>query len=62
MELERNTIDDWFQHLMDVQDPEDSESATDNTLKDAQIFWELSKVEPVVEKQDGDLGHCKLWI
>lgn len=62
MELERDTIDKWFQHLMDDEDPGDSEAAADNPLRDAQIFWELSKGEPIAEKQDGDLGHCKLWL
>ncbi len=62
MEIERNTIDDWFQHLIEADDPENSETVTDNTLQDAQIFWELSKGEPIVEKQDVDLGHCKLWL
>ena len=39
MELECNTIDDWFQYLMDVENPEHSETAADNPLKDAQTFW-----------------------
>lgn len=62
MELERDSIDDWFDYLMEVENPEDSETGAENPLRDAQTFWELSKGEPIAQKEDGDLGHCKLWL
>ena len=40
---------------------EDSEIGAEE-LGDARTFWELSKGEPVAEKEDIDLGHCKLWV
>ena len=28
----------------------------------ARVFWTLSQDAPVAEKQDSDLGHCRLWL
>ena len=57
-EINHNTLDDWFQHLVDFDDPDGSE----DSVREAQTFWELSRDKPVAEKQDKDLGHCRLWI
>ena len=62
LEISHDSIEDWFQYLMDSGSLDDSQAASESPLKDAKIFWKLSKSEPVAEKQDGDLGHCKLWI
>ena len=62
MEVDGNSLDKWFQHLAEAADPDDPESASDNPLREAQTFWELSRDEPAAEKQDVDLGHCRLWI
>ena len=62
MEVDCDSLDNWFQYLAEVADPDVSEDTADNALQEAQTFWELSKDEPVAEKQDVDLGHCRLWI
>ena len=62
MEMDRATLDDWFRHLQRTEDSEDSQHSASSSVRDARIFWELSKNAPAAEKQDGDLGHCRLWI
>ena len=62
MEINRESLDSWFQHLSEASVPDDPDNAADNALQEAQTFWHLSKDEPVAEKQDVDLGHCRLWI
>ena len=62
MEIDRGSLDDWFQYLAGAAGPNASEDASDNALQEAQTFWEISKDEPVAEKQDVDLGHCRLWM
>lgn len=63
-EIEKNSLGEWFDHL---GRPDDSgDDATDEYsrgLMQAKTFWELSKSsEPTSEKQDQDLGHCRLWV
>ena len=62
MEVDRDSLEEWFLYLSDEAGSDDSENAADNALREAQIFWKLSKDEPVAEKQDSDLGHCRLWL
>ncbi|MYC07718.1 MAG: hypothetical protein F4X57_11215, partial [Chloroflexi bacterium] len=62
MEMDRTSIDKWFEYLQGSDSSENPQASTGNSVKDAQIFWELSKEEPAAEKQDVDLGHCRLWI
>lgn len=57
-EINSNSLDDWFQYLVDFSDPDGS----GDSVREAQTFWELSQDKPVAEKQDNDLGHCRLWI
>ena len=62
MEIDRDSLDEWFQYLAKSSGSASSEDAGDNALQEAQTFWKLSKDEPVAEKQDIELGHCRLWI
>ena len=62
MEMDCASLGDWFRHLQHTDDSEDSQLTRSNLVRDAQIFWEMSKDEPTAEKQDVDLGHCRLWI
>ena len=62
MEVDRGSLEDWFQHLTEDAGHDDPENAADDPLREAQIFWKLSRDEPVAEKQDSELGHCRLWI
>ena len=62
MEVDRGSLESWFQYLMEGADPDDPKESVDDPLREAHIFWKLSKDEPVAEKQDSELGHCRLWI
>ena len=62
MDVDRDSLADWFQYLANEAGPDDSENIVDNALREAQTFWVLSKGKPIAEKQDVDLGHCRLWI
>ena len=62
MEIDRGSLENWFQHLTEDTGPDDAEETADDPLREAQIFWRLSRDEPVAEKQDSELGHCRLWI
>ena len=63
IEIDRHTLDLWFDDLEKHQPQVDtSDVGADISLSEARIFWELSNDEPEAEKQDADLGHCKLWI
>ena len=58
--ISRATIVDWFDYLTPEQP-----GATDDedAVAEAYQFWEISRTDgPVAEKEDKDLGHCKLWV
>ena len=61
-EIEESSLGEWFDRLEDsvANDLIDEDGSA---LKRARDFWSLSDgaTEPV-EKQDQDLGHCRLWI
>ena len=62
LEIDSQSLDDWFQYLTETAAFDSSEDVVDDTLQEARTFWYLSKGEPTAEKQDVDLGHCRLWI
>ena len=62
MEIDHDSLEDWFQHITENADFDDLENTSGDPLREAQIFWHLSRDEPVAEKQDSELGHCRLWI
>lgn len=59
-DISENTIVDWFDYLTPAQPgPADEEDA----VAEAYQFWEISRANgPLAEKEDKDLGHCRLWI
>lgn len=61
-EIDCHSIDKWFQYLTETAAFDASEDAVENTLQEARTFWDLSNGETTAEKQDVDLGHCRLWI
>ena len=61
LEIDSATLAGWFEMLEDYSTSGEEEDVT--ALKRARAYWELvdGGVEPL-EKQDHDLGHCKLFI
>ncbi len=64
LEMDRASLANWFDYL--EENATGAEYAGDedgSTLKQARVFWQLGDDgSPPVEKQDADLGHCRLWI
>lgn len=60
LEIDSATLAGWFERL---EDQSASEEEDGTALKRAKAYWELvdGGIEPL-EKQDHDLGHCKLFI
>ena len=57
--IEKNNLREWFDYLIS----KDAQSAEDSKLLHAKAFWEIMASGSVLkEKEDKDLGHCKLWI
>lgn len=56
MTIDAGSLDNWFDYVTEgIQgDRQD--------LDLARALCDLSREAPTVEKQDQDLGHCKLWI
>ena len=63
-QIDDTTLGDCFAALLDESpDSEDVQAEGGNSLSQAQAFWQISDSdEPAIEKQDQDLGHCRLWI
>ena len=62
-EIDKDSLQNWFDHLeANPVDTDDSGEEPGNALQQTRAFWEISRGAPTVEKQDKDLGHCKLWI
>ena len=59
-EIDKETIPDWFDYLTPT---ERGGSEEDDAVAEAYQFWEIIRGgEPAAEKEDKDLGHCRLWI
>lgn len=58
--IDRNTIGDWFAYLIDSARSDDADQEAED-LAEAQVFWKLPS-EQAFEKQDQDLGHCRLYL
>ena len=60
--IDESSLGEWFERLEDsaANDVIDEDGSA---LKRSRAFWSISDgiIEPV-EKQDQDLGHCRLWI
>ena len=63
LEITGDSLGDWFNYLKGDSNGDDSGDEDGSALTQAREFWELSagNVQPV-EKQDHELGHCRLWI
>ena len=63
-EIDDTTLGSCFATLLDgSSDSEDEQAEGGNSLSQARAFWEISDANaPAIEKQDQDLGHCRLWI
>ena len=64
LEIEQTSLGAWFTQLLEEgANLESTEDENDNALRQAQKFWQItSEVDPTVERQDTDLGHCRLWV
>ncbi len=62
MEIDQGTLENWFRHLAQNAGTDDLPRQLVESLQEARIFWQLSRKESTAEKQDKDLGHCRLWI
>lgn len=61
--IDRKSLRKWFKFLEEHSiDTNESGEEVAEVLKNTRAFWELSQGIPTAEKQDNDLGHCKLWI
>ena len=61
MEIDKATIGLWFDYLS--QDIDKLPLADDDAIAEAWQFWHaIDSGDPRAEKEDGDLGHCRLWI
>ncbi len=59
LSIEAASLGDWFEHLVNNE----AHSEDNLRLRRARAFWEVMKAPMVIkEKEDKDLGHCKLWI
>lgn len=55
--MDSEGLQEWFDYLDRDGEVEDAEE-----VRDARLFWELLREEPTAERQDYDLGLCRLWI
>ena len=58
LEINAETIDDWFKYL----DEDRANDSNSEAIEDALALRQALKEDVSAEKQDKDLGHCKLWI
>ena len=60
--IDRNTIGAWFAYLIEAARTAGHEREQKD-LDEAQVFWQLPEEhDQVFEKQDQDLGHCRLYL
>ncbi len=59
VEINKNTMDKWFSYLENTRDIEES---VKESIKRARIYSSMVKEKPTEEKQDQNLGYCRLWI
>ena len=63
-DITQASLGDWFEKLLDEGSGEvNAGEEGDTGLIESRAFYEISSAgNPVAEKQDQDLGHCRLWI
>lgn len=62
MQIDHETLPAWFDFLDATE--QQAEDSGEWALDEARVFWEMVRDEAAVvrEKEDGELGHCRLWI
>ena len=62
-QIDQDSLSRWFSFLQEEESSEDVAEEGGGVLSTARALWEISSGEvEQVEKQDLDLGHCRLWI
>ena len=65
IEINKQTLNRWFQNRLSDQEGNNGREGDDlegNPVWKAYKYWETSRFGQLVETQDPDLGHCRLWI
>ena len=60
IDIKAENLEEWFDYL--EQDGGATQDDEDDDIDDAHRFWDLLQGDPTAERQDHDLGHCRLWI
>lgn len=60
IDIKADNLEEWFDYLEQGSDA--AQDDEDDDIDDAHRFWELLQGEPTAERQDHDLGHCRLWV
>ena len=62
IEINSGNLNLWFKRLLEF-DSGNNENEKKSALLRAKVYWELTKAASTqIDKQDGDLGHCRLYI
>ena len=59
LDIDSKTLSSWFDRLEGVSDQDEEDGSA---LRRAKAYYESSNEVSPVEKQDTDLGHCKLFV
>lgn len=60
--IDRNTVDGWFDYLTATARSMNDQQEWED-LTEAHVFWQLpSNHDHVFDRQDQDLGHCRLYL
>ncbi len=60
--IDRDTIGAWFEYLIDAARSGEADQELED-LTEARVFWQLpGEHDREFEKQDTDLGHCRLYL
>ena len=63
LEIDESTIWAWFEYLQPNILAGHPRTDEDDTIAEAYQFWDvICNNKPSVEREDGDLGHCRLWV
>ncbi len=63
MQIDQSTIFEWFGHLAPNIPAGEPRSDEDDAVAEAYQFWDVTRNDdPTAEKEDADLGHCRLWV
>ena len=62
LQINADSMERWFKYLEGQNSDGDIGEEGGVSLADARIYWEMLRDGIQVEKQDPDLGHCRLFI